>query len=36
MGVAMLRTDPAMRNEMTPAMRAVFEPRVAMEATESS
>lgn len=31
LGVAMLRTDPALHGEMTPAMRAVFEARAPME-----
>lgn len=34
LGVAMVRTDPSMRSEMTPAMRAMFEPRAPMEPPE--
>lgn len=36
LGVAMLRTDPAMRSEMTPAMRSVFEARAPMETPEAT
>ncbi len=31
LGVAMVRTDPSMRSEMTPAMRAMLELRVPLE-----
>lgn len=34
LGVAMVRTDPSMRSEITPAMRSMFEARVPIDAAE--